>query len=300
MVKKFSKTENQLLMLFTINKTFSFCNSLYKIEMSGKPRSVKGEPKTDVYVRARCLKTSEILELKISYKQKNADFLENKISAERAEEIFGDQWRSVIKSSALKIQQKFDRKKLIFKDKYRNTQKGSITLGWRCEIVNKGTGELVDKLELTMDQLVDIYSGTNLPIEKKNSLVGEKMVPESGVANYMLIGDVEDWSLQDTVDNLIPVQEYVKNSPDLYFTFKALNYRSFAKKIEGNRPLAVQVIWKVRDNKMESELNFYDPLEIKGNYVRDVLKEVMNILNIENTDAIDSTVAKSKVIYELS
>lgn len=300
MVKKFSKTENQLLMLFTVNKTFRFYNSLYKIEMSGKPRSVKGEPKTDVYVRARSLETSEILELKISYKQKNADFLENKISAERAEEIFGDQWRSVIKNSALKIQQKFDRKKLIFKDKYRNTQKGSITLGWRCEIVNKGTGELVDKLELTVDQLVDIYSGTNLPIEKKNSLVDEKMVPESGVANYMLIGDVEDWSLQDAVDNLIPVQEYVKNSPDLYFTFKALNYRSFAKKIEGNRPLAVQVIWKLRNNKMEAELNFNDPLEIRGNYVRDVLKGVMDTLGIENTDAIDSTIAESKVIYELS
>lgn len=151
-----------------------------------------------------------------------------------------------------------------------------------------------------MDQLVDIYSGTNLPIEKKNSLVDEKMVPESGVANYMLIGDVEDWSLQDAVDNLIPVQEYVKNSPDLYFTFKALNYRSFAKKIEGNRPLAVQVIWKLRNNKMEAELNFNDPLEIRGNYVRDVLKGVMDTLGIENTDAIDSTIAESKVIYELS
>ncbi|MEY8662661.1 hypothetical protein AALT52_07160 [Ligilactobacillus faecis] len=298
MVKKFSETERHLLNLFEVGKTFYFNEKKYVIENSGKPRSAKGEPKTDVYVSARDSLGKEKIELKISYKQSNADFLENKITAERAEEIFGENWKEIIKNSTLSIRKKFENKKLIFRDKYRNTQKGSITLGWRCEIVNKGTGELVDKLNLTKDQLIDVYSGTNLVCEKRNAMINGEIIPNSGVANYMLVGDILNLSTQEVVNKLISIEEYVKNSPELFFTFKALNYRSFAKKIEGNRSLAVQVIWSIENGSLKSNINFENPLEIKGNELRDRLLELLDTLNIKNTDDQLNVVDKN-IVYSI-
>ncbi len=164
--------------------------------------------------------------------------------------------------------------------------------------MNKGTGELVDRLNLTKDQLIDIYSGINLVHEKRNAMINGEIIPNSGVANYMLVGDILNLSAQEVINKLISIEEYVKAGPELFFTFKALNYRSFAKKIEGNRSLAVQVIWSIENGNLKSDINFENPLEIKGNELRDRLLELLDTLNIKNTDD-QMNVIDRNIIYSL-
>ena len=88
----FSKREHAILSLFKKNEQFIYNNKRYTILFSAKPTCPSGEPKTDIYVSA-VADTKEKTEFKISFKKENADFLENKIKAERAEQILGENWK---------------------------------------------------------------------------------------------------------------------------------------------------------------------------------------------------------------
>ncbi|QTB17405.1 hypothetical protein J2D69_19225 [Lysinibacillus sphaericus] len=88
-MSNFSQNERYVLSLFSPNNEFVYGGVRYKVVESGKPTSSKGEPKTDIYVMSISLDNSKYLEFKISFKQDNADFLENKMTAERAEQIRG-------------------------------------------------------------------------------------------------------------------------------------------------------------------------------------------------------------------
>ena len=94
-------------------------------------------------------------------------------------------------------------------------------------------------------------------------------------------------SAQDIINKMIPIKEYVKMHPDIYFACKALNYRSFAEKWDGNRPLSVQVKWSEEQRKLVPELIYNRPLVVKGNEVAERLLRYMKKLNIKTTDDID-------------
>ena len=254
------------------------------VEISGKPTCHKGEPKTDIYVLAKS--ASDKKEIKISYKKENADFIENKMSAERAEQLFGKNWAKIIEDSTTSIMDKFEERMLIYKNKFKRTEKGAITLGWKFELLNKISGDLSGKMKLTEEQVIDVYAGSNLAEDKRNAMVNGKVIKNSGVANYLLM-DENINSAQDIIDKMIPIKDYVKMHPDIYFACKALNYRTFAKKWDGNRPLSVQVNWSAKHNKLIPELSFDHPLTVKGNEVANRLIHYMKTLNIENTDDID-------------
>ncbi|EFH23653.1 hypothetical protein NEIPOLOT_00625, partial [Neisseria polysaccharea ATCC 43768] len=213
----------------------------------------------------------------------NADFVENKIKADRAEIIFGNNWAEIIQSSTTNIRRKFLDKNLIFKKSKGRTDNGSITLGWKFELVNKLNGELSDKVDLTTEQLLDIYVGNNLDEEKKNASVNGVIIPNSGVANYILIGD-EFSSTEEILDKIVSLDEYVRNNPNIYFACKALNYRSFEDKFDGDRPLAVQVKWEVVNGKLTHELIFDKPFQCNGNKVAKQLKQCLINLGVQNTD----------------
>ena len=117
---------------------------------------------------------------------------------------------------------------------------------------------------LTDEQVVDVYAGSNLSPDKKNASVCGQIIRDSGVANYILM-DENVHSAQDVIDKMIPIREYVMMHPDIYFACKALNYRTFAEKWDGNRPLSVQV----------------------GDEVAERLIHYMRKLNIRTTDDID-------------
>ena len=293
----FSNSERKLLQLLASDVTFNFDGKRYRVLFSDKPKTSKGEPKTDIYA---CCEADDgtSLELKISYKQENADFIENKTSAIRAESLFGSGWESIIKDATRSIETEFHNKKLIFKSKYRRTQKGSMTLGWKYELLNKSGGELSARIHLTKDQVIDIYAGINLPQDKKNAEVCGNIIKDSGVANYILMADNMK-TTQELVDALIPITEYVEQHPNIYFACKALNYRSFDDKWDGDRPLAVQVDWNQDNGKIKAELNFDAPLTRKGNELASNLKQTLADLGISNTDDIDeSNVFDEKIINE--
>lgn len=280
----FGDAERRILALMTEGTEFVFREKEYKVLLSGKPTCYKGEPKTDIYILAES--SSDEVEIKISYKKENADFIENKMSAERAEQLFGDDWMDVIEQSTTAIRDKFEERMLIYKNKFKRTEKGAITLGWKFELLNKNSGDLSGKMLLTEEQVIDVYAGSNLSDDKRNAMVAGKVIKNSGVANYILM-DENVHSAQDVIDKMVPIKEYVNMHPDIYFACKALNYRTFAEKWDGDRPLSVQVYWNAEENKLVPELVYDKPLIVKGNEVADRLLQYMKTLNIKTTDDID-------------
>lgn len=280
----FGAAERRILGFMTKGTEFDFNGERYKVMLSGKPTCYRGEPKTDIYVLAESYEDE--VEIKISYKKENADFIENKMNAERAEQLFGKDWIDIIEQSTIAIQDKFYERMLIYKNGFGRTEKGSITLGWKFELLNKIGGDLSGKMLLTDEQVVDVYAGSNLSPDKKNASVCGKIIRDSGVANYILM-DENVHSAQDVIDKMIPIKEYVMMHPDIYFACKALNYRTFTEKWDGNRPLSVQVKWDAIDNRLVPQLVFDKPLIVKGNEVAERLIHYMRKLNIRTTDDIN-------------
>lgn len=282
-MSSFGQAERDVQSYFEIGQVVRFNGQSWCVQAVGKPTCGNGEPKTDIYILLKSESSEEIREIKISYKKGNADFVENKIKADRAEIIFGNNWAEIIQSLTTNIRRKFLDKNLIFKKSKGRTDNGSITLGWKFELVNKLNGELSDKVDLTTEQLLDIYVGNNLDEEKKNASVNGVIIPNSGVANYILIGD-EFSSTEEILDKIVSLDEYVRNNPNIYFACKALNYRSFEDKFDGDRPLAVQVKWEVVNGKLTHELIFDKPFQCNGNKVAKQLKQCLINLGVQNTD----------------
>lgn len=291
----FGAAEHRILSYFERGTKFMYRGRQVTVEESGKPSSSSGEPKTDIYVLVDGYGGTD--EIKISYKKINADFLENKIGKDRAVQLFGPAWSDIIRNSTECIENQFLDRYLIYKKRFHGARKGSITLGWRFELLNVKNGDLSDRLDLDLDQVYDVYAGENLSEDKRNAYVNGRRVPGSGVANNLLMID-QVFSAQDIVNNMISIDEYVDSHPNLFFACKALNYRTFEKKIEGNRPLAVQVDWYVDKGKLTPELDFENPLERKGYEMRDQLLRSLAYLNISTTDDINAANADRRIIFD--
>lgn len=281
----FGDAERRIKGLMSEGTVFKFQGRQYKIIMSDKPTCSKGEPKTDIYILAENDK-SETIEIKISYKKENADFIENKMSAERAEQLFGSEWEVVIENSTTAIKDRFAERMLIYRNRFKRTNKGAITLGWKFELMNKNSGDLSGKMILTEEQVIDVYAGNNLSDDKRNASICGNIIPDSGVANYIFLYRYH------FVNNFLSrfytfIHQYVRNHPEIYFACKALNYRTFEEKWDGNRPLSVQVDWSAENGKLVPELVFDRPLQVKGNEVAERLIMYMNKLHIKNTDDIN-------------
>jgi hypothetical protein len=295
MPKTFLKTEQKIANLFQNNK-FNINGTEYKTINCGKPVCSKGEPKTDVYVLGQG-PNKELLELKISVKQKNADFLENKMSAERAEQIFGSDWQNIIKNLISPIATDFTDEKLIFKKKKSRTEEGCITLGWRFEIYNKNGGKRSRKLDKKYCK--EVLAGEKLNDDKRNSKVNGQEIKDSGVANMILLNAENITSIQDVISNLLDIDKYIQEQdPELYFVCKAQNLRTKKEnKHDGNRPFSVYVEWTVQNGKLTHQIKFDNPLVTKGNCVADKLKNALKTLQIQDTDNISvNNISDPKII----
>ena len=288
----FGAAERRILSYFEVGTKITLKGKELTVKEAGKPTCPQGEPKTDIYVL-----TTDGTEIKISYKQENADFLENKTKAVRAEQLFGSDWRGIIEHSTEGISDQFKKRMLIYKEKLQRTEKGAITLGWKFELLNKAGGDLSGKMDLTYQQIYDVYAGTNLSEDKRNANVNGRIIENSGIADYILVTD-DVSSAQDIIDQMYTIDEYIQNHPDIYFACKALNYRTFAQKYDGNRPLAVQVDWSVNDGKLSSELVFDKPLEMNGDEMARRLLRCLELLKIKTTDDIDGDNANMDNVNE--
>lgn len=297
MVKIFSVKEHNILAMLDMCEKFKYNGKNYEIKILGKPSSSSGEPKTDIYIYAESDEDS--VEFKISYKQQNYEFLENKISAERAEEIFGEDWSRIIESSLNNIKDKFYNKKLIFKSQKGRTQAGSFTLGWKFELLNVPSGELSGEILLTDEQLYDVYAGTSLSLDKKDAIVDGRRIEDSGVANFILIEDEYEYeNVEDMLSRIVSIDDFIREHKKMYFACKALNYRSFEKKHDGNRPLSVFVEWSIMDNKLVGNLRFDEPLIHRGNEIKNELLDCLYELGIEDTDDVDDDNTWSDIVNE--
>lgn len=291
----FGAAERRILSYFEAGSKVVFEGKEYEVLEAGKPTCSHGEPKTDIYVLLGNDKHTE--EIKISYKKENADFLENKTNAERAEQLFGRDWQYVIEKSTMEIKEQFEDRIRIYKESFRRTEKGAITLGWKFELLNKSAGDLSGKMNLTKQQVYDVYAGTNISDEKRNAMVNGRVVRDSGIANYILVTDYVD-SAQEVINNMIPIGEYIEFHPDIYFACKALNYRTYRAKYDGNRPLAVQVDWKIEDGKLVSDILYQYPLVMNGTEMANRLLYCLEKLSIETTDDISEENADMHHVYE--
>lgn len=90
----FINTEHCVEKLFPVGTTFSFEGKKYQVALCGKPRPARGECKTDVYIKG-IASDGEAREIKISVKQKNADFYEkNRHKAQRKAKFYINKCRS--------------------------------------------------------------------------------------------------------------------------------------------------------------------------------------------------------------
>ena len=286
MAKNFGIEERKIKGILSVGTAFTYKNTPYTVLESGKPTCYKGEPKTDIYLKASC--ENGVKEFKISYKKENADFIENKMNSERAQLLFGDNWKKIIESSTLRIKSAFLNKPLIYKKKSGRTDKGAFTLGWKFELLNKSNGDFTDIITLSHEQVIDVYAGTNLPDDKKNAFVNGNIIENSGIANCVLFHDNIS-SAEDIFSNLYTIEEYVDKYPKVYFACKALNYRSAKGKWDGNRPLSVFVDWFVNDGKLDCNLVFDKPLVTKGNAVAENLISVLKKLGIKTDEDVNVT-----------
>ena len=290
----FGEAERRIAFLLRKGNTFNYQGENFTIVNSGKPTCMKGEPKTDVYVEAES-EYRDIIEIKITYKKENADFIENKTNAVRAKALFGDDWENIIMQATESIRDVFENKKLIYKSAAARTERGAITLGWKYELLNKTGGGLSGLVELTREQIIAVYAGTHISKDKRDARVNGEIIENCGIANCILMNDGVK-TTQEIIDSLYTIEDYVDMYPTVYFACKALNYRTFRNKYDGNRPLSVYVDWYVENGKLCHNLVFDSPLSVGGNEVADNLIAALNELNIETTDDITEDIVSDPSI----
>lgn len=293
------ETERHLIKLFTEAKQFTYKENKYEILKIGKPRPSRGECKTDIYILCKD-NLGGNTEFKISIKQADADFLENKMSYERAVEIFGDDAEKILIESILKIKESFENEPLINFSKFKRTETNCIKIGWKFELINKAGGDKSSELILNDDQKTDVYSGTNLNVSKKNCKVNGELIENSGVANFILEVDRIEDDLNYYITRLEDITSYAIERK-IYFACKALNYRVNANKWDGDRPLSVFCDWSINsENKLEGKLIFDKPLQFKGNAIGNNIRVLLDKLGInsDNFTSIKSKLSSTVKLHE--
>lgn len=173
------------------------------------------------------------------------------------------------------ISHEFENRPLIYVSGKYPIKPNSITLGWKLEIASKPRALSV-KAPLTEKQIKDfVYKGTNQSIEKKNAYINGQFIENSGVADFLLITEIDEInSTKDIIDKLIFIDN--ANLPETYLIFTANNYRTEEDSADGPRPLAVYIHWKCINNKLSHQIVYDYPLQYLGEKdIRPILQEAL-------------------------
>lgn len=240
-------------------------NGIYynKIE-AYKPRTSQGECKTDIYVT---LKNQDGIatSLKISIKKDDAEFMGNKLTANDAESLLGADWQSILIQSIKTIKMDFVVSSIFYAKPKINPTDIFFTLGWKLEIANKQR-KLSAPLALNDEQIINrVYRGTQQPDHRKNATVGNEIIINSGIADYILQGTASSLpNINSILNNLIELKTSTFSPPQIYLIFTANNYRIMANKADGPRTLAVAIAWLAEGNKIKPVYIFNEPLVYRG------------------------------------
>jgi len=257
--------EDWVLSQFEYHQPFFLKGTKYLVDRAAKPRPSAGggECKTDVFVEGSS-QSGKTVQLKISVKTRStSEFQQNKVSAVIAEAYFGPNWSTIIREAILSIEDAFRKQELIDANGRYPTRPNSIKLGWKLEIANKPRALSV-KVPLSEQEIRDfVYKGTNQPTEKQDALVNDEIIIKSGIAEYLLVTEIEEInSTDDVINQLVLIDE--ADIGDTYLIFTANNYRTDVDKTDGPRPLAVQIEWLVDSGELGAILILDEPLEKTG------------------------------------
>ena len=282
MVKEFSKSEKKLREIISSSKSFTFEGEEFVPELVTKPtiEGGGGETKTDVYIKAKKISDNSISEIKISYKQKNFSFLENKIKKERAEEIYGKNWLQIVSQQIEQIKERFVHQPLVYFEKSGNTRKGSIKLGWRYEMESYGKRTL--GVPIKHDIAKQVLQNENAIKKYADGIVNGKIIPRSGMPDYFLEENISQIKSTDNIfQNLVSAKDMISKSK-ITAAFLAQNYDPFMDKQHGGnrRHLAVYVDWTAKNNRLSASLVFDKPLLIDSNQQYDKLLIALEKLGI--------------------
>lgn len=247
----YARFERSISNAFKPGDKVTFNNEQMQVIFATKPLSrTNGEGKTDTFLLLKKADGSTE-EVKISIKKSNADFVENKLQAQRARNVLGENWKQRLTPALKQLSESL-------KDLPQETPKGDLTLGYRLDVVNKPTGDRTVKMNLTHKEVVDFYSGETLHEDKRHSFVSDKYRKNSGTATHLLFGD-SFANGQEILNKLETVDSYAKRHPDLYIAAKAVNLRKGGK-VESARPLGLYYVWDNADTA--AKLTYENPLSI--------------------------------------
>jgi bspRI restriction endonuclease len=262
--KKYALLEEHIINTFESDRLFRYYGKLCEVIYAGKPRPKGGgECKTDIFVKARDINTGKELELKISVKNMNKEFMGNKLKKEDVEAYLGSNWENILINASTSIRSSFERRVLMYATGHHPTKQNSVTVGWKLEIADRPRALSVP-IPLSDREIRDyIYKGTNLTKDKKDSIVNGKEIPNSGVADFLLVTCIENIQTSNDVINQMELIDNA-NIGDTYFIFTANNYRTDVDSADGQRALAVRIEWEVIDGKMIPIFHYDNPLKYTG------------------------------------
>ena len=286
-------------------KTFELNSAKYEIIQLGKPTvsGGGGETKTDIYIKAKNQSNGNEEEIKISYKKPSYSFVENKITAKRAEAIYyPDPWSNIICGQINEIRDTFLAKPVIYFEKKGRIEKGSITLGWRYEMEHNGKRKL--QVKIRQDIAPQVWKNKGAQARYRDGIVDGEKIPFSGMPNFCLTIEPDDVKTADDIfRNLVSMDELIQTHGNITAAFLAQNYRSHKKKQEGNtRDLGVWINWKIVNGKLWCEHVFDKPLEMESGPRLENLKDCLKELGIDlegnfNIDSLRNLICKSCPVY---
>lgn len=256
---QYMQKENSVLGLFKEGEVVEYAGRSYLVKTADKPfaQDSRGEPKTDVYILLEDRMSGEAKEIKISYKSENYQFLENKMSGTRFFKIFSKAEQKEI----LELLPKNDRVNREFEISTADllNEDTRLTLGYRLDIMaSDATGYM--PITVSEETMAEILGGAQLEEVKRNGMIHGQQVENSGVANYILVGDNFE-NANEALSKIIPISEYVKDESKRVIALapKAVNMiphraKHFggdkAKPWDGNRPLAISLKWTREGDKL--------------------------------------------------
>lgn len=297
--KTYGKLEEHIINVFRKDRLFAYRNKLYEVITVGKPRpqGSGGECKTDVFIRAKEQGTDHIEDIKISVKNDNKEFMGNKLKKEDVEAYFGSKWEEIVVEATTSLKESFENRVLLYASGKYPTKPNSVTVGWKLEIADRPRALSV-KIPLTDQQIRDcVYKGIDLSEEKKNSVVNDKVIINSGVADYLITTSIDAIL---SADDVIEQMELIDDADigETYFIFTANNYRTDKDKADGPRSLAVRIEWECKNGKMIPNYCYDQPLQYTGE--RDMapfVKEAMKSLGKRNVSELQPGIDVDADIY---
>ena len=254
------------------NSKFTYKGKRYKIVINEKPSP---ETKTDFYILAERLQSKKKItkEFKISYKTTKYAFLENKLTSKRSEEIYGKNWKTIIKKqimqkNSFEVNQCWLKKSpcTSLKEDFRdfpvvNFKKGrgyGVVLGWRIEIEDLhapkvGRRRLSGKIK---ENIIDqILWGKGCSTEMRDAKIGKEIIKKSGIPDYILIKNPECIkTANDVFKNIQDIRKHAESHNKVrnaFFTQNLTWSKTEGWKTESDtRSFAVWIKWRAVNGKL--------------------------------------------------